>query len=221
MVDLQSIFKIGQLVHIEIVNNEGLATRYPSRIENIDEDLLTLAGPIKNRRPLYVPAGSYVDVWYWDNVAIYTFRASVVQSVHDKVPLLVLNKPDNIERVQKREFVRVQCSLNVLLRYKNKEGQEQELLCRTRDVSAGGMMLVLTKPAHLKKDDEVSLRFELKEETYELTGRIVWNDWELGSDGIERNILGVQFTGLDEKVRLKLIKFVYQRQIEHRQRGLL
>ena len=219
--ELKSKLRIGQLVYIEITDNDGLTTRYSSRVENVDSATLTLVCPIKKRIPLYLPSDLSVNVWYWDSASMYTFRTTVIKSINDRIPQLLVKKPESIKKVQKREFVRIQCSINVKLTYQSEDGQEQELLCRTRDISAGGMMLVVTKPISLSKDQNVSLQFELDKEKFKVTAAIIWNDWELDSDGIKRNMLGVKFIHLSEKNRQTIIKFVYQRQIEQRRKGLL
>lgn len=221
MAELYNILKIGQLVHIELPNKAGFSERYASRVENISEDELVLASPIYNRVPLHLPTDSVLNIWFWDNVAIYTFRTTVITNKFEKIPLLFLRNPVSIERVQNREYVRVQCLLNVMLRYENPEGVCQELWCRTRDLSGGGMMLVLSKPVHLKENSEAYLQFQLGDDLIRSMGTVIWKDWELDSEGIERLILGVKFTTISNRDRQLVVKFVYQKQIELRRKGLL
>ena len=154
-------FKIGQLVSIEVDEDNGATKRYPSRIEDFDAHTLSLTSPLKNRKPVYLPTGSSVNIWYQDSLAAYTFKASVIRNKDEGLALLVITKPDKVNRIQKRKFVRVNCNINVLLGFKDLVGNIENLSCVTRDLSAGGMMLVLPKVTGLLKDDDVSLRFDL------------------------------------------------------------
>ena len=221
MFNMQKLLKIGQLVHIEITDNQGNSLRYPSRIENINNDKITLASPMKNRVPIYVRIGAQVSIWFWDNVAIYTFNSVAIGNDNEGVALFTINSPDIIERVQNRDFVRVQTNIEVTVRITTRDDEERVVNCKTRDLSGGGMMLVLTKHLHIKKNADVYLEFELDGERIQSMGLIVWNDWELDSEGIERNILGVKFTTVTESNRKNIVKYVYKKQIELRRKGLL
>ncbi len=221
MLNMQTILKIGQLVHIEITDYLGNSSRYPSRIENVGKDKITLASPMRNRVPIYVRIGTEVSIWFWDNVAIYTFNAVAISNDHEGVALFTIRKPDKIERVQNRDYVRVQTNIEVAVRITRDDDEELVVHCKTRDLSGGGMMLVLTKHIHVKKDADVYLEFDLDSERIQSMGLIVWNDWELDSEGIERNILGVKFTTLTESNRQNIVKYVYKKQIELRRKGLL
>ena len=221
MLNIQKLLKIGQLVHIEITDYRGSTQRYPSRIENISNEKITLASPMKNRIPIYVNIGSEVSIWFWDSVAIYTFNSVSISNDNEGVALFTINSPEKIERVQNRDYVRVQTNIDVAVRSTTRDDEEILVNCKTRDLSGGGMMLVLTKHLHLKKDPEVYLEFELDGERIQSMGLIVWNDWELDSEGIERNILGVKFTTVTESNRQNIVRYVYKKQIELRRKGLL
>lgn len=221
MANTQYFLKIGQLVNIEVVESKGSAKRYPSRVEGLDEDTVTLTSPLQNRVPVYLPAGSSVNIWCRDSLAAYTFSASVVQNKKERLPLLVITKPEKVKRVQMRAFVRVICNISVLLKYKDKAGNEEKLQCVSRDISAGGIMLILKKRAGLNKNDDVSVQFELNGDEFELSGKIIRNDRELDCDGIERTVLAIKFVELDSIATAKITKYVYQRQIELRKKGLL
>ncbi|MCR4440953.1 MAG: flagellar brake domain-containing protein [Peptococcaceae bacterium] len=221
MEDLRKILKVGQLVAIDIADEQERSARYRSRVENLEKEELVLASPIKNRVPIFLSRGTPVNVWYWDNIAIYTFRSVVLRSAVENVPVVLVEYPEKIERVQNREYVRVPYSLEVQLKWEDYLGQAMEVHCKSRDLSGGGMMLVLIKPIKLEKNTDVYIDFELDGRPFKTMGSVIWNDWEIDSDGIERNIIGIKFTFLSEKERQYLIKHVYQKQIELRRKGLL
>lgn len=219
--DTQNILRPNQLVHIEMLDRSGQTVRYPSRVENIEGNEIYLANPVKNRLPVHIPKGTEITIWFWDNVAIYTFRSSALGYDIQGVPMVIIRCPDSVDKVQKREYVRVQCSLNVHLSFTDKKGESFEHWCRTRDLSGGGMMLILTKPIHLKIDENVRLEFQLGNNLIWAKGAVIWNDWELDVDGLERNIIGIKFNNISDKNRQLIIKYVFQKQIELRRKGLL
>jgi len=221
MQKMQGILKIGQLVHIELTDEDGNICRFPSRIENITDEEITFASPVRNRAPIFIKTGTEVNIWFWDHVAIYTFAAVPVRHSSDGVALFSIRNPEKIDRVQNRDFVRVQTNIDVDIRITTEDDNEVLVKCKTRDLSGGGMMLVLTKHYVLKKDAEVYLEFDLDGDRIQSMGLVIWNDWELDSEGVERNILGVKFTTLTESNRQNIVKYVYKKQIELRRKGLL
>ncbi|PKM89938.1 MAG: hypothetical protein CVU87_03900 [Firmicutes bacterium HGW-Firmicutes-12] len=219
--NLAEYLKVGQMVSIELADEQGLVIRHPSRIENITKDELFLASPSRNRTTITLPKGEEVKVWFWDIFTSYAFVSSVKSNIHMQIPVLVLQHPKNIIRVQKREHVRVQYTIDVQVKWVDNQGECIEKICKTRDISGGGLMLVLTRRANLKKGDTVSMKFEIDNKEVETDGRIVWNDFELDRDGIIRNSLGIKFISLIEADRRHVVQSVYQRQIELRRKGLL
>lgn len=219
--NLAEYLKIGQMVSIEITDEEGLTIRHPSRVENITSEEVYLASPIKDGLPVALPEGIGVKIWFWDIFTSYAFISKVTRNTCTQIPVVVLHHPENLIRVQKREYVRVQYTLDVRVKWIDEQNESNERKCKTRDISGGGMMLVLTKWAALGKGDKVHLKFEIDNKDVETDGNIVWNDFELDSDGIIRNSLGIKFTSLLEADRKHIVQSVYQRQIELRRKGLL
>lgn len=219
--DVQMDLKPNQLVNIEILEKTGVSSRYPSRVENIGDQEIVLASPIKNRVAFFVPPGSDINVWYWDKIAIYTFTCKVIRNINKDIPLLTVEKPQKIEKVQKRDHVRIRISIDVFLSYTDKNGELKEIWCKTRDISGGGMMLVLHKPLLSDIDELVNMEFKLDSELIQTKGKVVRNSWESDSDGVERNIVGVEFKDLANKNTQVIIQYVFQKQIELRRKGLL
>ncbi|HHY05622.1 MAG TPA: hypothetical protein GX532_01410 [Clostridia bacterium] len=221
MYDLKKLLKINQLIQIEVISKTGESVRYASRIENIIENFLTLVAPMKERQPLVLTPGTPFNIWFWNKEAVYVFRTYLRENVEATVPRIIVTYPETIKRVQKREFVRVGLVMEVLLSYFNPLGEEEVFYCKARDISGGGMMLVLNTYVPLRKGCKISVQFLLQQTLLNIPGVIVWNEWELDSAGIERNLIGVQFTDITEKDRKIIIKTVYQRQIELKRKGLL
>jgi c-di-GMP-binding flagellar brake protein YcgR len=220
MNDLKKFLKINQLVNIELISKTGESTRYPSRVENLTENSLILVAPMKNRQPLILAPGTSLNIWLWNDKAIYVFRTYLLENMEASIAKIIVAYPKLIERVQKREFVRVGLVLEVLLSYFNSLGEEEVIRCQSRDISGGGMMLVLKNYVPLKKGCKIKAQFMLDKTLIKTPAIIVWNDWELDSEGIERNLIGIKFTNIAETDRKIIIKSVYKRQIELKRKGL-
>lgn len=219
--EILKLLKINKLVQIEVLDEEGLPTKYRSRIENINEKGITLASPMKKRFPIIIPKGSMVDILFWDCTAVYQFRSEVLDNFNVGVPQVVISIPEEIFKVQNRGFVRVPSSLNILIYFKNKNDEIEEHHCRSRDISGGGILLITPKGVQLKKEQEITLKFKLGKDSLELMGEVVWINWELDRDGLEREIIGIMFTEINERYRQNIVKYVFNRQIELRRKGLL
>jgi c-di-GMP-binding flagellar brake protein YcgR len=213
--------KVGQMVSIELVDEQGLTIRHPSRVENITKDELYLATPMQNRTSITLPEGEKVKIRFWDIFTSYAFETKVICNTYTQIPVVVLQHPINLKRVQKREYVRVQYTLDVQVKWVNDQGECIENTCKTRDISGGGLMLMLKKRFDLKKDDTVNMKFEIDDKEIETDGKVIWNDFELDSDGIIINSLGIKFTTLIETDRKHIVQSVYHRQIQLRRKGLL
>jgi c-di-GMP-binding flagellar brake protein YcgR len=171
--------------------------------------------------PVFIVPGTPLNVWLWDELAVYIFHTRLIKNITGTVYELVVAKPDSIKRVQNREFVRVSIVIEVLITYLNKNGVKEEIWCKTRDISGGGMMVAIGKPNPLERNAKIEIEFTINEHLIKAEGLIVWNDWELDSNGIEKNLVGMKFTNITEQNRKRIIKCVYQRQIELRRKGLL
>ncbi len=220
--NFEEILKINQVIQLELFNAEtGESTRFSSRIENILEDSLVLSAPMVERKPLFFKPGTAFNVWFWNEEAIYVFRTYLSENIKGEIPYLVVTFPETIKRVQKREYVRVGLKMNVLLSFYNSKGEEEVFYCKSRDISGGGMMLVLNTYVPLDKGTKIMVKFSLEQRQLAIPGKVVWNEWELDFLGREQNLIGIQFIEIKEIDRKTIIKAVYQRQIELRKKGLL
>lgn len=222
MSDLEKALKINKLVSIEHYNDNGKKERYASRVENIGSDWIGLAAPMSKRLPVYLPIQSEIKVLFWDSTAVYSFNTVVLKNIKEgSVGQLAIRYPEKYEKVQNREYVRVPVSLNVTIKYLVKDEEESTVVGKTRDLSGGGMMVTLKKPGLIKRNAQVTINFELNESPITISALTVREDIEIDSDGITRAVLGFKFLSIPDKDRQLIIKFVFDRQIELRRKGLL
>jgi len=221
MDNLKELLKLNQLVNIETTNAEGDSIRYRSRVKDIADKYLTLIAPGMEQELIKLTPGMNINIWFWNSEALFTFSSYLIKEEFDVLNKIYISFPETITRVQNRDYVRVSCDINVLLSYKNIKGAEEFIRCRSKDISGGGMMLVINVYAPLYKGTNVCLQFKLDNELIKVQGEIVWNDWKLDKQGFEQNHIGVKLNNLSESTRKIIIKSVFARQIELKRKGLL
>ena len=209
------ILKVGQPVEVSILTDTE-NRKYTSRIEDFDSKHLILAMPMVKGYPIIPLTGSNVNVRLVLDQSSYQFRAAYIDKRAKPIPVWVLTMPKEIEKVQLREFVRVETMLPLKVQV---EDAEHNLLtpisCSIRDVSGGGIQLVMKQ--FVPPGTRVYVDAEIPDvgalQTYcevvrsiEVKGpeRIFWS--------------GTKFIDLSEGMRSKLIKFIFKRQRDLLQR---
>ncbi len=219
--DIENILKVNQRIQIELMDENGQIERYPSRIENIHDNEIIVVAPIKDRVTVPIPVDTSLLVTVWDHCSAYNFQTKVIKRSNLRLPLLHLAVPPCINRIQQRDFVRVPLSLEVIASFVHPQSGYQEIKCVTKDISGGGLMLIFTKSPPFTKEIEVDISFSLENEEIRARGKVAWLNLETDVSGIQRYLVGIKFISISEKARGRIIKYVFQRQIELRKRGLL
>lgn len=228
MLEINDILTVNQLVNIELVSeNQQKSRRYASRVENLEDttekNLICLATPMQDRLPIFISPGSAINVWFWDSTAIYSMPAVVLQNkVGDLYQIILAADLKMIRRVQNREYVRVNCSLDVSVSYLNNDGNKMSLLTQSKDLSGGGISLVINDhKIPFEEESTVGLKFVLDDLMLDMSGVVIWLNREIDCNGQKRIVAGINFTCISEEIRKMIIRAVYLRQIALRNKGLL
>jgi len=94
-------FKINQLVEI-IVNEEEYKGVYRSRIEEVNDTTLTLAMPFYRGQIVPLRPGLNIKVSFSKEGTAYVFETTILKRVWTPLPLLIVEKPVEAERRQRR-----------------------------------------------------------------------------------------------------------------------
>jgi c-di-GMP-binding flagellar brake protein YcgR len=203
------ILKVGQPVEVSILTDTE-DNKYTSRIEDFDSKNLILAMPMVKGYPIIPMIGSVINVRLVLDQSSYRFTSVYLNKKATPIPVWVLAIPKEVEKVQLREFVRVETMLPLKVQV---EDAEHNLLppipCSIRDVSGGGIQLVMKQ--FVPPGTRVYVDAEIPDvgalQTYcevvrsiEVKGpeKIFWS--------------GTKFVDLSEVMRTKLIKFIFKRQ---------
>jgi|GEM_PF-1237548 len=229
MAGIRDYLTVNQLVSIELVcaEDEKQTMRYASRVENVEEGLgenvISLATPIRDMQPVFIPTGTALNVLFWDGTAIYAIPTVVLENKTGSLYQIILQTDVNkLERIQKRQFVRVPLVLDVIVSYLDTKGEKWTILSQSKDISGGGLSLVIyQQQLPFEQDSIVSLQFTLDKTLFRVTGFIARIHPEIDCRGEKVLIVGISYTCISEEIRKAIIRSVYSRQIQIRKMGLL
>jgi c-di-GMP-binding flagellar brake protein YcgR len=229
MTGISDFLTVNQLVSIELVCSEDeLQTmRYASRVENVEEELgenvISLATPIHDMQPVFIPPGTTIKVLFWDGTAIYALPSVVLENKTGSLyQIILLTDVNKLERIQKRQFVRVPLVMDVIVSYLDTKGEKWTILAQSKDISGGGLSLVIyQQQLPFNQDSIIGLQFTLDNTLFKVTGFIARIHPEIDCRGEKVLIVGICYTCISEETRKAIIRSVYSRQIEIRKMGLL
>lgn len=206
--------KVGSKAYFEIEGGLFKGT-FPTRIEDIDEgnSLVVIAYPLY--RGVLVPLrGEKYYLWITTARGIYRYPVEIVGIREEKVTLLVLKVVGSGEHIQRRRFVRVEVNLPFTYRLKGRIISPKRGY--TKDLSAGGLRGVFEEP--LVVGQKVLIRLDLDDGMgpMVLEGRVVRVD--VRGDEIEQ---GIEFLNVGEKTVRRIMRFIFKKERELREKGLV
>ena len=193
---------------------------YHSRIEDVNNEFIYFSAPTSKTIPLPVSPGTDVEVSYITNKGRFSFSSVITKRVKDKIHLVEVKKPSILYRKELRRFFRINTRLTAIMIVSDVQVKSGSLKMEKKtyevfikDLSGGGMRIVASQPLRI----EQAVEFDLSESldlTNNIFGKVV-NIYspEQTTDKVEA---GIEFISIKEKDRDKIIKYVYQRQIELR-----
>jgi c-di-GMP-binding flagellar brake protein YcgR len=211
---------VNQLVELEILTGEMQGV-YRSRVENITKNCIVLGAPLDKGTPIPLRAGTLVRVNYHDEKATYSFETEVSDRDMGVGPTISTARPLSIKRTQRRNFVRLDSNLSLVFNIISDELDEagKPLKGLTLDISGGGTRFEsnLSLPEGIVLEMNINLP---RIGTVSALGKVVRTTATKNS--VKKHyIIGVQFMIIEEKERDKIIRYIFDKQRELRQRGLL
>lgn len=192
------------------------AEKYKSRVVDSGEDFVMIDYPthIETGRTAFFMDGTQLLVSFTSELKLsYAFRTEVIGRMNKGIPMLKLSYPgdDQLVKVQRREFVRVEAPVDVAVM---KEHVKAQLVAE--DISAGGIALNLPDRTIFEEQEIVDLLIVLpfmnSETKYvQVKGEIV-RIWEKS----QRTIASVQFEGIREDDRQRIVRYCFERQLQMR-----
>jgi c-di-GMP-binding flagellar brake protein YcgR len=227
------------------VGSDGKPGRYLSRVEDFVRDGIVIAQPnfISGGKLLTADAPVFVQFAKVD--ALYRFPAKIKIIANNPTGQMLLYALGAVERVQRRQFVRVDMRLDLkfaFLKHFPSSIKWEELRwypSYTANISGGGILM--RADDNIRKDDLLMIRIA----KYETLGiprllsaiccRIIRHDENkyAGMEFIldrdlkkylsaeEINLLPSQIRGFNFNVQNRLVKYIFEQQVKDRQKGLI
>lgn len=206
---------IGTVLTIEKDYTEE-SEKFKCRVVDIDGDHFMMDYPIsmETGKTAFFIDGTQLLVTFVDGYKMsYAFRTEVHSRMNKTIPMLKVKYPgdDKLIKIQRREFVRVEASLDVSL-----QAESESLQLVSSDLSAGGLAVNMKNHEYFPVQEQLNLmivlHFSKQEIKYISCKAIVVRNWE--QDG--RRLTSLKFEEIDEKDRQHIIRYCFERQLELR-----
>lgn len=223
-----SLPEIGQFLDL-LVPEGTFKGQYQCQIQDIDKRWLHIDIPINidNSVPVLLPEGTRVTVAYTDSRETPCQFDSIVEgNLFRKAHLIAIKVPkkEDILRTQRREYVRVPVTLPVELLVMELESRKlHNLPCTTQNLSGGGLCVILRHDHPVRTGDLVGVQFQFRVDgkRCDIVTKARALKVQASPDHRFRKVCSLQFVDIKESDRKRIVQFVFQRQIELRERGLL
>jgi len=209
------ILTVGTFINIDKGLEED-SEKYKSKVVDFGENFVMIDYPtqVESGRTAFFMDGTELLVSFTDNLKMsYAFRTEVTGRLNNGIPMLKLLYPGDKQliKIQRREFLRVEASLDVAVTLDDHNTQVV-----TEDISAGGIAINLSNPSLFKESDLVELMIVLpyvnKEVKYvQAKGEIV-RIWEKS----KRTIASIRFIEIREDDCQRIVRFCFERQLQLR-----
>jgi c-di-GMP-binding flagellar brake protein YcgR len=221
VVERSKVFEAGHAATIEL---GGPEEAYPTRIEEVRGDYLVVGTPMLRREYVQLDPGQKVLLSVVRRNNPYFFETTISGTEWlDGQQVTLLRRPADNAGITLREHVRVPVTISDGQFWWEMSDRKfgPTVTGQLVDISAGGMQVV-TKTG-LPTDTRVLCRFTLSRQAGHLmVDARVLRDYERTSDvGVTSHRAHCQFMDLPDKDRDRLIKFIFARERELRQKGVL
>lgn len=247
----REVLKLGDKIDIKHIVKSGApypnAKTYVSQlVDTIDNDVIHIATPIMNSTPIILNVGEYFNLCFYSEKGLFQCNCVVLKNFRENnIIIAVVRITSNLEKIQRRQYFRLECVLNAHYRVTTGEevtltkkitsddfkNNEERLECKARllqlesewisstvlDMSGGGMRF--TSSTMHNGDEYLKVKLELAM----ASGiKIMMIGAKLLSSNRLYNNLGVyehriEFNDILKRDREDIIKYIFEQ--ERKRRG--
>lgn len=209
--------RLNQLVEIEYPIGSKKNVEYlPSRIEGKSDQYLYLAVPIRKGELVPLRIGSELKVVFTTKKNTYLFETQITNRQREPIPILEVEKPSELIKIQRRSYVRLPVNLDVTFTILPDEVEHKGI---TLDISAGGVLLQ-TK-TKLEKGQVLNFKLNLPKREAILCKARVLRILHKAKKETENNKVAIEFVNINESKKDKIFNYIFEKQREWIQKGLL
>lgn len=216
------VLRIGQRVEFFVEDSD---VRYASRIEDMTDNQLIVAMPMDSKRIPVIPRkGERLCALAVGDQCRYRFFSEFygAGSSDNQIPVWYISRPQEVERHQNREFVRIQLNLPVCVRLVDEEGTIMEpISTRMVDLSGNGICFVLDHAVKIGSKAAVELSAIPELEAGELMCQIARCTRIDREDGVTVYHVGASFQHLSRAISNKIVRYLFGVQRTRIARGII
>ncbi|SFL84658.1 c-di-GMP-binding flagellar brake protein YcgR, contains PilZNR and PilZ domains [Gracilibacillus orientalis] len=214
------MIKIGTFLQLEQIKEEK--TTYKCRVIETKKDKLYIDYPIDeqtNRTDIF-PVGTHLHVHFIENNSMYSFPSEIVGKAKVKnIPTLILSvEVNNLEKIQRRDFVRVEALMDVSVQ--SIDQKFDSFTTVTHDISGGGMAILVDKNFEVKQGEILDIMLVLPLDKKIEYVHIIGEAIRIQERKEDKNILSIKFNEMDKYDQQSIVQYCFIRQLEDRRKGL-
>ncbi len=207
---------LNQLVEIEYVIGPDNIEYLPSRVEGKTDKFFYLAVPIRKGELVPFRIGSKLRVAFSTKDNTYAFNSVVTNRHREPIPVLIVTKPEELIKIQRRSYFRLPVNLEVIF---NILPDMMEYKGMTLDISGGGILL-LTK-TDLRAGQKLNLSINLPGRNAIHCEAKVVRILQKARTASEDNKVAINFSEINEAKRDKIFAYIFEKQREWIQKGII
>lgn len=206
MAQLRAKLLLGEQVLVEV-----LGQRYTTKVVAVDDGRIVITAPLAEEGVPAISPGEVVRVCFSRYDGMYYYEGELIQK-YPSPPRWVLGLPSAVQRIQRRDYVRVHVFMDARVRWRP---SDPWIPARTKDISGGGVCLILDEEPPLRVGDSFALELSLPEggppiattaEVRRIEEKPENSTW----------LAGCAFTGIREVERQRIVRFVFRLEVEAR-----
>ena len=189
---------------------------YLSRIEGINEKSILITPPFKRGsycQSLQAVNGKVMSAHAADEGCTYSFECEFIGFSDSSNALWEISLPTNMRRIQRRKHVRLSITLDIIIKVIDE--RKKIITTFTKDISAGGVQVVLEEP--LDDDLDVDICLPLTDEfVVETKGKIVRVIFPKTLRGMMTT--AIKFSEIPDEKQEQITKYIFQKEVQRRQK---
>lgn len=207
---------VNQSIEIEVKKGPYKGS-FPSKIEEINQDNIKVLPPYQKGEIVPLRKDTRINVFFTGDDAAYKFSSQVIDRIKEQIRLLVINSPEEIVRIQRRDYFRLDVKKDAKYRELDEEMEIDGEFIETQTVNLSGGGVRLIDESQLSEGDLIEIMIDISEiEDVKIIGE-VQQKYDLPNG----EAVGIEFKEVSRHLRDQIIGWLFDYQRELRKKGLL
>jgi c-di-GMP-binding flagellar brake protein YcgR len=152
-----------------------------------------------------------------DNRIAYRFSAKITGRELGNIPMLILSEPapEQIRKIQRRQYVRVDAALDIALRFPE---SNIKMTAVTKDISSGGCAVYIPEGVRLRENEEGKALLVLPMKDGHVYLKMLISVVRL-FESSGKPVVSLKFLDTTALDRQRIMRFCFEQQVELRKKG--